>query len=80
MQTAGSEPGSFSTAIFSTPQATVSGHLENHQDNGDPAAEETKEIEEEVVDEIKEELPLSSTDYELYEALNVLKGLALFKK
>ena len=61
-------------------EADLSGHLENHQDNGDPAAEETKEIEEEVVDEIKEELPLSLTDYELYEALNVLKALALFKK
>ena len=61
-------------------EADLSGHLENHQDNGDPATEKTEEGEEEVVDSGEEDLPLSSTDYELYEALNVLKGLALFNK
>ena len=59
-------------------EADLSGHLENHQSSGDPAAEE--EEKEEVMDESVEELPLSSTDYELYEALNVLKGLAILRK
>jgi len=58
-------------------EAHLSGHLEN-----DDAAEivpgESDESDAEK-DEIKQE-SLSSTDYELYEALNVLKGLSLLQK
>lgn len=51
-------------------ESDLSGHLEN-TDGG----EEEDEVEEE-----EEELPLAQTDYELYEALNLLKGMALLSK
>lgn len=63
-------------------EADLSGHLENHQDNGDTDTdgENTDDgLEDDNINSNKENLPLSTTDYELYEALNVLKGLALFK-
>lgn len=61
-------------------EANLSGHLENKNDNGDnaqtdnnPADEESDSDPEPVAEE---ETPLAASDYELYEALNVLKGLA----
>ncbi len=57
-------------------EADLSGHLENGQNDPDAFSEE-----EENIDESEEEaMPLSTTDYELYEALNVLKGLAILKR
>jgi len=57
-------------------EADLSGHLENGQNDPDAVSEE-----EENLDESEEEaMPLSTTDYELYEALNVLKGLAILKR
>ena len=64
-------------------EADLSGHLENHQDNGESETDDgimDDNLEEDNVDTGKENKPLSSTDYELYEALNVLKGLALYNK
>lgn len=63
-------------------EADLSGHLENHQDNGDTETDDGTMEESQEQDDIgtdKDDLPLSTTDYELYEALNVLKGLALYK-
>jgi len=57
-------------------EADLSGHLENGQNDPGAVSEE-----EENLDESEEEaMPLSTTDYELYEALNVLKGLAILKR
>ncbi len=55
-------------------EADLSGHLENPQDNGDTTTNKNAEKAEE---EKEVERPLSVTDYELYEALNILKGMAL---
>ena len=52
-------------------EADLSGHLEN--DNGSPVADDANKQKE-------EEIPLSVKDYQLYEALNVLKGLVLQQK
>jgi carboxyl-terminal processing protease len=57
-------------------EADLSGHLKNGQNDPDAVSDE-----EENLDESEEEaMPLSTTDYELYEALNVLKGLAILKR
>lgn len=65
-------------------EANLSGHLEN--ENGDEESSESAtkdgtenmDSEEDVVDKADEnEIPLAAADYELYEALNVLKGLAI---
>ena len=56
--------------------------LRGHLDNGLEEAlvtEGDKELENDT-DEKEDALPLSSGDYELYEALNVLKGLAIIKQ
>ena len=54
-------------------EADLSGHLENPQTNGETDAE----AEPEKAKDKEDELPLSTTDYELYEALNILKGMVL---
>ena len=51
-------------------EADLSGHLEND-------VTDTDAVNNNAADEKKKIDALSSTDYELYEALNVLKGLAL---
>ncbi len=66
-------------------EANLSGHLEN--ENGKKESDETGEkntdkteavdSEEDNIDASEEEIPLAAADYELYEALNVLKGLAI---
>ncbi len=64
-------------------EENLSGHLEN--ENGDSKEETSTKTEDsqeeasdnaEKSDEMTEDIPLAATDYELYEALNVLKGLA----
>jgi carboxyl-terminal processing protease len=59
-------------------EADLKGHLENGLEEA-PVTEGDEEL---IKDEPEEEdtLPLSSRDYSLYEALNVLKGLAIIKK
>ncbi len=55
--------------------------LKGHLDNGlkeDTVNETDEELKEDVAD--IDAAPLSTGDYELYEALNVLKGLAILKK
>jgi len=49
-------------------ESDLSGHLENTEDGEEQAAEEPEEI------------PLAQSDYELYEALNLLKGMVLLSK
>ena len=57
-------------------EADLSGHLSNPKgENGKPKSgkDSDKKVE-------AEKKPLSSTDYQLYEALNLLKGLAIFSR
>ncbi len=58
-------------------EADLRGHLENGQEEA-PLTEEDEELKKDIPEE--ETVPLASRDYELYEALNVLKGLAIIKK
>jgi len=58
-------------------EADLKGHLENGQEEA-PVTEGDEELKKDISEE--ETVPLSSRDYELYEALNVLKGLAIIKK
>jgi carboxyl-terminal processing protease len=53
-------------------EADLSGHLKNDKDT--PLADDDPELEKE------EHIPLAIKDYQLYEALNVLKGLAIQQK
>lgn len=54
-------------------EADLSGHLTNGKDSKEKAkGKKTSKTKDE------EKKPLSSTDYQLYEALNLLKGLAIF--
>jgi carboxyl-terminal processing protease len=55
-------------------EANLSGHLDNKADQGDEAATKVKSTKPGK----KSSLPAS--DYELYEALNVLKGLSILKQ
>ena len=61
----------------SVKEADLIGHLANGQEEA-PVTAGDKELKEDTSKE--EVLPLSSRDYELYEALNVLKGLAIIRK
>ena len=58
-------------------EINLSGHLENEQDMSGTEAE--PEINNEDEAEIQEEIPLSVSDYDLYEALNILKALVISK-
>ena len=58
-------------------EADLRGHLENSQEEA-PVTEGDEELKKDMPEE--ETVPLASRDYELYEALNVLKGLAIIKK
>lgn len=55
-------------------EANLSGHLENEESMSEPGEKGSTGNNKENTDS------LSSADYELYEALNVLKGLAILKK
>ena len=57
-------------------ESDLKGHLPNGQEEA-PVTEGDEELEKDASEE--EVLPLSSRDYELYEALNVLKGLVIIK-
>ena len=59
-------------------EADLMGHLENGLEEA-PVTEGDEELEKDKPEE-EDAAPLSSTDYSLYEALNVLKGLAIIKK
>ena len=61
----------------SVKEADLIGHLDNGQAEA-PVTEGDEELKKDISEE--ETVPLSSRDYELYEALNVLKGLAIIKK
>lgn len=59
-------------------EADLSGHLENDDAEPAPGAPDAQPTGIEAVDEAtKEEKPLATTDYELYEALNLLKGIVI---
>ena len=57
-------------------ESDLRGHLANGQEEA-PVTEGDEELEKDASEEGA--LPLSSRDYELYEALNVLKGLVIIK-
>ncbi|MFT5425568.1 MAG: carboxyl-terminal processing protease [Gammaproteobacteria bacterium] len=59
-------------------ESDLRGHLDNGLEEA-PITEGDKELENDTAEE-EDALPLSSGDYELYEALNVLKGLAIIRK
>ena len=61
----------------SVKEADLIGHLDNGQEEA-PVTEGDEELKKDISEE--ETVPLSSRDYELYEALNVLKGLAILRK
>ncbi len=60
-------------------EADLSGHLDNG-DQEKTEIEETSDKNDKKVDKDKKEPSLAETDYQLYEALNVLKGLAIHLK
>ena len=63
-------------------ESDLSGHLENGQlkdhTMDKPITEQDPTLQDQKAEE--QQPPLSSTDYELYEALNVLKGMALSRR
>jgi len=59
-------------------EADLMGHLENGLEEA-PLTDGDKELKKDATGKDRT-VPLSSTDYSLYEALNVLKGLAIIKK
>jgi len=64
-------------------EAHLSGHLENGQVTDEPVTDEpvtTGDPELQEVEDAENKVALSTSDYELYQALNVLKGLAILKK
>ena len=65
------------TFSASVKEADLIGHLDNGQEEA-PVTEGNEELKKDISEE--ETVPLSSRDYELYEALNVLKGLAILRK
>ena len=65
------------TFSASVKEADLIGHLDNGQEE-EPVNEGDEELKKDTSEE--ETVPLSSRDYELYEALNVLKGLAILRK
>ena len=63
-------------------ESDLRGHLDNGLEEV-PITEGDEELQKDVPKDVPDEKdasPLSSRDYELYEALNVLKGLAIIKK
>ena len=62
----------------SVKEANLIGHLDNGQEEAPVTDGDNEELKKDISEE--EMVPLSSRDYELYEALNVLKGLAIIKK
>lgn len=58
-------------------EADLDRHLENTVVEDKPVTEMDPELKDQ---EDKDSIPLSISDYELYEALNVLKGMAIFKQ
>ena len=58
-------------------EANLTGHLENDQMQDKPVTEQDPELKGQ---EDADDMPLSTSDYELYEALNVLKGMVFTKK
>ena len=61
-------------------EADLSGHLKNHQPKENTDIKTDEASKEESNETKEEELPLSTIDYELYEALNVLKGLTILNR
>lgn len=58
-------------------EANLTGHLENDQMQDKPVTEQDPELKGQ---EDADDMPLSTSDYELYEALNVLKGMVFSRK
>ncbi|MBI4005656.1 MAG: S41 family peptidase [Gammaproteobacteria bacterium] len=63
-------------------EAHLSGHLQNHQTPEESTVEPVTSGDPELQgqEDADSQVALSAADYELYEALNVLKGLAILKK
>jgi len=65
--------------VSSVKEADLSGHLSNQKDE-EGKAKDKKSAKSKTDKKDKEKKPLSSTDYQLYEALNLLKGLSIFSQ
>jgi len=65
--------------ISSVKEADLSGHLSNPKGEKGKA-KDNKSAKSKSDKKDKEKKPLSSTDYQLYEALNLLKGLSIFSQ
>lgn len=66
--------------LGSVKEADLSGHLSNPKDGDENPGKDDKTKSTNSSKEDKEKQPLSSTDYQLYEALNLLKGLSIFSQ
>lgn len=73
-----------SNGVNSVKEADLSGHLENpangSSDENNDSKKDGKKDSTEADATDKDDKPLSSTDYQLYEALNLLKGLSIFSQ
>jgi len=67
-------------SITSVKEADLSGHLSNPKNGDDKDSKDGKQSSKKGSKKDKEKQPLSSTDYQLYEALNLLKGLSIFSQ
>ena len=67
-------------SVSSVKEADLSGHLANPKNGDDKGSKDDKQSSKKDRKKDKEEQPLSSTDYQLYEALNLLKGLSIFSQ
>jgi len=66
--------------VGSVKEADLSGHLVNPTNGDDENANTGKKQSSKDNKKTEETKPLSSTDYQLYEALNLLKGLSIFSR
>lgn len=63
-------------SVSALSEANLSGHLSNG-DNDDEATDGKSGEKGSASEEIEEQIPLAQRDYALYQALNLLKGMAL---
>lgn len=66
--------------LGSVKEADLSGHLSNPKNGDEKSGKDDTTKSTNDSKEEKEKQPLSSTDYQLYEALNLLKGLSIFSQ
>jgi len=66
--------------VSSVKEADLSGHLVNPKNGDDKNGNADKNHAKKDKKKVEEKKSLSSTDYQLYEALNLLKGLSIFSR